>query len=84
MFDELDLGPEPESHYSRLDGWLYEMFEEIPDVDDFYIYRQVILSYEHDEEIDRVLILRFTVKDIKERRISYVHLTVEEEEDDDE
>ena len=82
LFEELDLGPEPESHYSSLGGWLYEMFEDIPEVDESYIYRQEIPSYEHDEEIDRVLILKFTVKDIKERRISYVHLTVEEETDE--
>jgi len=79
LFDELNLGPKPESHYSSLGGWLYEMIEEIPELDDFYILRQEIPSYEHDEEIERVLILKFTVKDIKERRISYVHLTVEEE-----
>jgi len=82
LFEELDLGPEPESHYSRLDGWLYEMFEDIPEVGEFYIYRQVIPSYEHDEEVDRILILKFTVKEIKERRISYVYLTVEEEDDE--
>ncbi len=82
LFEELNLGPEPVSHYSSLGGWLYEMIEEIPELDDFYILRQEIPSYEHDEEIERVLILKFTVKDIKERRISYVHLTVEEETDD--
>lgn len=82
LFEELELGPEPESHYSSLGGWLYEMFEDIPEVDEFYIYRQEIPSYEHEKEVDRVLLLKFTVKDIKERRISYVHLTVEEETDE--
>lgn len=78
LFDELNLGPEPETSYSNLGGWLYEKFEDIPEVDESYVYRQIIPSYEYDEEIDKILILTFKVKDIKERRISYVHLTVEE------
>ena len=57
------------------------MLEDIPEVDDTFTLRQVIPSYEHDEEIAKILILKFTVKDIKERRINYVHLTVEEETD---
>ena len=81
LFEELELGAEPESHYSSLSGWLYEMLEDIPEVDDTFTLRQVIPSYEHDEEIAKILILKFTVKDIKERRINYVHLTVEEETD---
>lgn len=78
LFEELELGPEPESHYTNLAGWLYEKFEDIPEVDETYIYDQSIPSYEHDEEEPTKLKLKFTVKDIKERRISYVHLTVEE------
>lgn len=78
LFEELELGPEPESHYTNLAGWLYEMFEDIPEVDETFTYVQEIPSYEHDEEEPTILILKFTVKDIKERRISYVHLTIEE------
>ena len=78
LFEELELGPEPESQYSNLAGWLYEKFEDIPEVDESFIYRQEIPSYEHDEEQPTILMLKFTVKDIKERRISYVHLTIGE------
>ena len=81
LFDELELGPEPESQYSNLGGWLYEKFEDIPEVDESYTYIQSIPSYEHDEEEPTILILKFTVKDIKDRRISYVHLTIENEEE---
>jgi CBS domain containing-hemolysin-like protein len=83
LFEELNLGPEPESSYSSLGGWLYDMFEDIPEVDETYVYRQVIPSYEHDDETETILILKFTVKDLKERRISYVNLTVEEETEDE-
>ncbi len=79
LFEELEIGHEPESHYSSLGGWLYEMFEDIPDIDESYTYRQEIPSYVHNEDDPSILILKFTVKDIKERRISYVHLTIEEE-----
>ncbi len=79
LFEELEIGTEPESHYSTLGGWLYEVFEDIPEVDESYTYRQEITSYDHDNDEPTVLILKFTIKDIKDRRISYVHLTIEEE-----
>lgn len=78
LFEELELGNEPESHYSSLGGWLYDMFEDIPEVDESFTYRQEIPSKEHDEDEPTVLLLKFVVKDIKERRISYVHLTIGE------
>jgi CBS domain containing-hemolysin-like protein len=82
LFEELDLGPEPDSQYATLGGWLYDMFEDIPEVDETYVFRQVIPNYEHDEEEPIVKILKFTVKDIKGRRISYVHMTIEDEEEE--
>ncbi len=78
LFDDLKLGNPPKSHYSSLSGWLYDMLEEIPEVDDSYSYVQEIVNYNHDEEEPRKLLLKFVVKDIKERRITYVHLTIEE------
>ncbi len=78
LFDDLELGNPPESHYSSLSGWLYDMLEDIPEIDDTYTYIQEIINYNHDEEEPRKLLLKFVVKDIKDRRINYVHLTVEE------
>lgn len=77
LFDELNLGNPPESHYSILGGWLYEMIEDIPEVDESYSFVQEIISYDHEEEHNKKLLLKFVVKDIKGRRISYVHLTIE-------
>lgn len=79
LFEELEIGPEPDSHYSSLGGWLYEMFEDIPEIDATFTYRQSIPSYDHNEDEPQIIMLKFTVKDIKERRISYVHLTIEDE-----
>lgn len=78
LFEELEIGNPPISQYSNLQGWLYEMFEDIPEVDEGYTYIQKIPNYEHDDDEPTVLSLRFVVKDIKDRRISYVHLTIEE------
>jgi CBS domain containing-hemolysin-like protein len=78
LFDDLELGAAPKSHYSSLSGWLYDMFEEIPEVDESYSYIQEIPNMNHDEEEPTKLLLRFVVKEVKERRISYVILTIEE------
>ncbi len=78
LFEELGIGNPPKSQYSNLAGWLYEMFEDIPEVDDGYTFIQEIINYEHDDDEPIRISLRFVVKDIKERRISYVHLTIEE------
>ncbi len=78
LFDDLELGNPPLSHYSSLSGWLYDKIEDIPEVDDSYSYIQEIINYNHDEEEPRRLLLKFVVKDIKDRRINYVHLTIEE------
>ncbi len=78
LFDDLELGNPPESHYSSLAGWLYDMLEDIPEIDDSYSYVQEIINYNHDEEETQKLLLKFVIKDIKDRRINYVHLTIEE------
>ena len=78
LFEELELGNSPESQYSNLAGWLYEMFEDIPEVDEGYTFVQEIPNFDHDDDEPIRYSLRFVVKDIKERRISYVHLTIEE------
>jgi putative hemolysin len=77
LFEELNLGRLPETSYSTLGGWLYECFEDIPEVDDTHTYESERTIYTDDGPIDETLILKFIVKDIKERRIQYVHLYVD-------
>jgi CBS domain containing-hemolysin-like protein len=83
LFEELELGSEPDSPYSTLGGWLYDMLEDIPEIDDSFTLIQEIPNYEHDDDEPTVLELKFIVKDIKDRRISYVHLTIDEQEKED-
>lgn len=80
LFEELELGVEPQSPYSTLGGWLYDVLEDIPEIEDSFTLIQEIPNYEHDDDQPTILELKFTVKDIKERRISYVHLTIDEQE----
>lgn len=78
LYDELGLGNPPYSHYTNLGSWLYEMFEDIPEEDEAYSYIQEITNYNTEDEEPTRLLLKFVVKDIKGRRISYVHLSIEE------
>lgn len=82
LFEELELGNPPDSHYSILGGWLYDKLEDIPEIDESYSYIQEIVNYDHDSEETKKLMLKFVVKGIKGRRINYVHLTIEEIEED--
>ncbi|QMS85665.1 hemolysin family protein [Candidatus Xianfuyuplasma coldseepsis] len=77
LFEELDIGTPPETQYSNLGGWLYGMFEDLPEVDMHYNYLQEIPNYEHDDDEPSWLNLKFVIKEIRDRRITYVHLTVE-------
>jgi putative hemolysin len=78
LYEELELGNPPYSHYSMLGGWLYDVFEDIPEVDETYSYIQETINYDHDSEEPKRFLLKFVIKDMNGRRINYVHLTVEE------
>ena len=78
LFEELEIGNPPASQYSNLSGWLYDMFEDIPEVDMHYSYIQEIPNYEHDDDEPTWLKLHFVIKEIRDRRITYVHLTIEQ------
>ncbi len=77
LFEELELGNPPETHYSNLSGWLYDMFEDIPEVGMHYTLLQEIPNYDHEDDEPNRLKLTFVIQEIKDRRITYVHLTVE-------
>lgn len=78
LFEELEIGNPPQSQYSNVSGWLYDMFEDIPEVDMHFTYLQEIQNYEHDDDEPKWLNLRFVIKEIRDRRITYVHLTIEQ------
>jgi putative hemolysin len=80
LFEELDLGKAPETHYNSVGGWLYEQLEEIPSVGDEFIYKS-LLKIDHDVttiEDDQYyeLLLTFTVKELHSRRMKTIHLNI--------
>jgi len=77
LFDDLELGNPPYSHYANVGGWLYDSFEEIPQIEDRYSFIQEIQNYEHDDDEPTKIRLTFIIKEIRERRITRVQLEVE-------
>lgn len=72
LFDELDL-PEPESDYSSVGGFIYELLESYPEIGATVEYECQV----HSEEINEDFIthvLEFTVRDVVDRRIISVEL----------
>lgn len=79
LFEDLELGNPPETQYATLAGWLYDVMEEIPEVNEEYFLIQEIPNYNHDDDEPTFLYLKFLIKEMKERRISYVILTINED-----
>ncbi len=83
LFEELDLGTPPDKEEKTLGSWLFERFESLPSVDMEHTIRQTMVNYDHEEETV-VFLLTFTIKEIRERRIKYVHLHVQAVEEEEE
>lgn len=84
LFEELNLGKEPDTHYNSVGGWLYEMLEEIPNVGANYVYTTVVKNdndvNNNDDKEHYELILTFTVKELQKRRMKKIHLEIQKNE----
>jgi len=84
VFEDLELGKVPETHYNSLGGWLYEKFEEIPNLGEQYVHTTLIkiendvTTMEDDEYYE--LVLTFTVRDLHNRRMKKIHLEIKKSE----
>jgi putative hemolysin len=84
LFEDLELGREPETQYNNVGGWLYQQLEEIPKVGDEYVYHSMVkiendvTTIDDDEYIE--LKLTFTVKELSDRRMKTIHLNIERRE----
>jgi CBS domain containing-hemolysin-like protein len=80
LFEDLNLGETPLSDSTSLGGWLFEKFQDIPDVGEKYQY-ELSVNQVYDELSELVSedkeILTFTVLKVKKRRIKSVLLKVE-------
>jgi len=77
LFEQLNLGNPPDKEEKTLGSWLFERFEDLPEVDMEHAIEQEIIEY-HPEEPAKNYRLVFVIKEIRDRRIRYVHLRVEE------
>ena len=75
LFEDLNLGVPPADD-KTLGAWLYECFEDIPEVDMKFSIMQRVVNYNHNEDSD-IIKITFTIREIKDRRIKYVQISLE-------
>ena len=80
LFEDLELGDAPVSDSISVGGWLFEKFQDIPDVGESYEY-DITINHQYDELSQLVsedlCKLTFEVLKVKKRRIKIVKLSVE-------
>ncbi len=81
LFEDLELGEAPVSESTSVGGWLFEIFQDIPEVGE-QIEHIINYNQEYDDlsEIikEDTAILTFKVLKVKKRRIKEVLLTIEQ------
>ncbi|MDT8336679.1 MAG: hemolysin family protein [Candidatus Izemoplasmatales bacterium] len=79
LFEDLNLGKPPVSDSTSVGGWLFEMFQDIPEVDEEIEY-EVRYNQEYDELSELIkedrAILVFKILSVTKRRIKSVLLTI--------
>lgn len=80
LFEDLELGEPPVSESTSVGGWLFEMFQDIPEVDE-EIEHMIYYNQQYDEFSEKVsedrAILTFKVMKVRQRRIEEVLLTID-------
>lgn len=80
LFEDLELGEAPVSESTSVGGWLFEIFQDIPEVEE-EIEHMIYYNQEYNElsEIisEDTAILTFKVLKVKRRRIEEVLLTID-------
>lgn len=82
LFEDLNLGKPPVSDSTSVGGWLFEMFQDIPEVDETISY-EVRYNQEYDELSELIkedkATLIFKILKVKKRRIKSVLMTIDVE-----
>lgn len=84
LFEQLELGKTPESMYSNVGGFVYALCEELPQEGMEVEYETVYEKIDLENPIVITYQLKFLVKQVKEKRIRTVELSVEVKEEDEE
>jgi len=86
LFEDLNLGQPPLSDSTSVGGWLFEMFQDIPEVDEEIEY-EVRYNQEYDELSELInedkAILTFKIIKVTKRRIKSVLLKINVIEDEE-
>ncbi|MBN2540348.1 MAG: HlyC/CorC family transporter [Bacilli bacterium] len=87
LFEDLELGTAPVSESTSVGGWLFEIFQDIPEVDE-EVEHMIYYNQEYDELSELVhedtAILTFKILKVKRRRIKEVLMTVDKIDDKEE
>jgi len=87
LFDDLELGDSPVTESTSVGGWLFELFQDIPEVDEQIQY-MIYYNQKYDELSELVTedtaILTFKVLKVKKRRITEALLTIDKLEETEE
>ncbi len=79
LFEDLELGEAPISESTSIGGWLFEIFQDIPEVDE-EVEHMIYYNQEYDDlselASEDTAILTFKVLKVKKRRITQVLMTI--------
>ena len=84
LFEQLELGKAPLSEYSNVGGFIYDLCEELPQEGMHVEYESVYEKIDLENPISITYNLNFLIKQVKERRIRLVELSIEVKEDNEE
>lgn len=83
LFEQLELGKVPESAYSNVGGFIYDLCEELPQEGMLVEYESVYEKIDLENPISITYQLKFLIKQVKEKRIRTLELTIEEKQLDE-
>lgn len=83
LFEQLELGKVPESAYSNVGGFIYDLCEELPQEGMLVEYESVYEKIDLENPISITYRLKFLIKQVKEKRIRTLELTIEEKQLDE-
>ena len=77
LYEELEIEHLPETSYSSLGGMLYEMSDSVPEINDTFNVTAIddILN-EHNDYVQTITELTYTITKMEERRITEIKLLV--------
>lgn len=78
LFEDLNLGKAPESEYSSVGGYIYELCEELPSEGKVVQIKSVYEKDDIENPIYITYLLSFEIKEVVDRRIRSVVLSISE------